>query len=78
MVTGKPALVVYARGGEYPAGSPMEGYDMQKKYMDIALGFMGFTNVKSIIVEPTLAGPDVEAVKKTAAIAEARKLAENF
>lgn len=66
LVKGKPFTVVYARGGEYPTDSPM---DFQKKYIDLVLGFIGFTDIKSIIVEPTLAGgPDTAKAKCEEAI----------
>lgn len=79
LVIGKPSLCVYARGGEYAPGTPSEGYDLQKKYMEIILGFMGFTNIKSIVVEPTLAGgPEKAKAKQAAAVTQAQKLAAVF
>ncbi len=61
LVTGKPAAVVYARGGEYTSSEAAAGMDFQKRYMDLWLGFIGFTNVSMILVEPTLGDPsDVE------------------
>lgn len=56
LVTGKRAAVIYARGGEYSDGKPGSAFDFQKKYMDIALGFIGLTDIINIIVEPTLGG----------------------
>lgn len=79
LVTGKPLLAVYARGGEYPTGSPGEALDMQTKYLQQILGFIGFTNIRSVIVEPTLQGSAeaIEVKVQQAAIA-AKKIAENF
>jgi FMN-dependent NADH-azoreductase len=57
LVTGKPVVAVYARGGAYGAGSGMEAYDAQSPYLKQALGFIGFTDIKDIFVEPTLASP---------------------
>ena len=76
LVTGKPLVVVYARGGEYPAGSPSAAYDMQKPYVELAFHFMGFTDIRSIVLEPTLSGTaeEIEARKK-ALMPEARRLA---
>ncbi|MHC5179239.1 MAG: FMN-dependent NADH-azoreductase, partial [Planctomycetota bacterium] len=55
----KPIVVVYARGGAYVTGSEYEAFDLQKKYMELVLGFMGFQNGLSIVVEPTMHGaPD--------------------
>ncbi|HUT84127.1 MAG TPA: NAD(P)H-dependent oxidoreductase, partial [Thermodesulfobacteriota bacterium] len=35
LIVGKPLLAVYARGGEYPAGSEAEAFDLQKKYVEL-------------------------------------------
>ena len=79
LVTGKPILCVYARGGAYSEGTGLENMDMQKRYVDLALGFMGFTEIHSLIVEPTLhGGPGVALEKRQAAIDGAVKLAETF
>lgn len=79
LVTGKPILIAYARGGAYPPGTPAEGYDLQTKYLELILGFIGFTDIRRIIVEPTLeAGPEVAQAKRQAAIAQARDMAKNF
>jgi FMN-dependent NADH-azoreductase len=74
-VANKPFLAIYARGGEH-AGEPD---DLQTKYIEVIFGAIGFTDIKSIIVEPTLQdGPDVTEKKVKAAIGSARKIAENF
>ncbi len=79
LLTGKKTVAIYARGGEYPAGSPAEAVDFQKRYMDTILGFMGLTDVTSILAEPTLAGGpdkahDVVEKARVAATAAARAL----
>jgi FMN-dependent NADH-azoreductase len=74
LVTGKPAVVIYARGGAYGPGSGAEGYDQQSGYMRQILGFLGFTDIKEIFVEPTLAS----ATSKDEAIAAAKPKAEAF
>jgi FMN-dependent NADH-azoreductase len=79
MVTGKPVFTVYARGGEYPEGTDYAAYDFQKKYFETIMGFMGFADFKSVVVEPTLqGGAEVAANKKEAAIGQAREIAEKF
>jgi FMN-dependent NADH-azoreductase len=79
LVLGKPAFIAYARGGEYPAGTPGEAFDFQKKYLECILGFIGITDVRSVVVEPTLGGgPDVAAKKRDAAIVKAREMAKAF
>ncbi len=75
LVTGRPAVVVYARGGDYSAPEAAPA-DMQRPYVEHILRFIGFTDVRSIVVEPTLAGgPDVAADRLAAAVAQAEELA---
>ncbi len=79
LVTGNPVLAIYARGGEYAEDSDFAAYDLQKRYMEVVLGFIGFTDIRSIVVEPTLmGGPDTATAKREAAIAEAREIAGDF
>jgi FMN-dependent NADH-azoreductase len=79
LVTGKPIFVSYARGGEYPAGTDFEAYDFQTKYVELILGFIGFTDIRSLVVEPTLAkGPDAAKRKRDELILEAREMARDF
>lgn len=79
LVLGKPLLAVYARGGEYPAGTKEEAFDLQKKYIETIFGFMGFENMRSIVVEPTLMGePDVMKDRLQQALEKATKAAEEF
>ena len=76
---GKPFLVVYSRGGQYQAGSGAEAFDLQKKYVELILGFIGFEDTKSIIVEPTLqGGPDIAQEKLADAIRQAGRIAADF
>lgn len=77
LVTGKPVAVVYARGGAY-SNDATKGLDFQKGYMDLLLGFIGFTNIQSILVEPTLAAPADVAKTEDAAIALATSIAKLF
>jgi len=78
LVTGKKAAVVYARGGAYPAGSAGEAFDLQKKYMELFLGFIGFTDITPIVVEPTLGKPESVERTKAEAAARARSAAGAF
>ena len=78
LVIGKKAAVVYARGGAYPAGSEGEGSDLQKKYMELILGFIGFTDITPIVIEPTLAKPESVETTKAEAAAKARSAAGAF
>jgi FMN-dependent NADH-azoreductase len=79
LVKDRPVFVAYARGGEYPPGTAGEAFDLQKKYLELILGFMGLSDVRSIVVEPTLAkGKDVAEQKRTEAIEKARQMAKDF
>ena len=79
LVVGKPMLVVYARGGEYPPGSGTEVFDLQTKYIELIFGFIGFENIRSVIIEPTLqGGPDVTKAKLKEATSRAREIAVDF
>jgi FMN-dependent NADH-azoreductase len=79
LVTGKPIALVYARGGAYSEGTGGEGFDLQRRYMEQILGFIGFNDIHSIVVEPTLnVTHDEKAKILESAIAEARVVAANF
>ena len=77
LVTGRPATVIHARGGEYPPGSETEQFDLQKRYMDLWLGFIGLTEIQSIVVEPTLDQNRAEEARQ-AAIRQARAMGADF
>jgi FMN-dependent NADH-azoreductase len=79
LVKNKPVFIAYARGGEYPAKTEKEAFDLQKKYFELLLAFIGFTNISSIVVEPTLvSGADVAKQKRTAAIEKTKQMAKLF
>jgi FMN-dependent NADH-azoreductase len=78
LVLGKPIFVSYSRGGAYEKGSAAEAFDLQTKYLQLALGFIGFTDIRTLVVEPTLAGPDVAKQKREEAIAKAKEMALKF
>jgi FMN-dependent NADH-azoreductase len=76
LVTGRPAVLVLARGGGYAPGSASESYDMQKPYLELILRFIGFTDIRTVIVEPTLAGEEAAAKALAAAGTQAAELAK--
>jgi len=78
LVTGRPAMLILARGGEYSEGGPTITWDFQRTYLETILGFIGFTDIRKIIVEPTLQGHELGAQKLAAAQALARELAAQF
>lgn len=76
---GKRAALILARGGAYPAGTPGAALDFQRPYLETTLGFMGITDVRTIVVEPTLMeGPDRAAELLKAAQVQAREMAKGF
>jgi FMN-dependent NADH-azoreductase len=79
LVTGKSVFIAYSRGGAYPAGTEMEAFDFQTKYLELALGFMGLTDVRTVVVEPALMnGPEAAAKAKADAIGKAKDIAKTF
>lgn len=74
LVTGRPAVLILARGGAY--GGEGAAFDFQKPYLRAILGFIGFADIREVIIEPTLqAGPAVAEEKARQAEKLARKLA---
>lgn len=77
LVTGKPAAVVYARGGAY-GSEEAQDMDFQKSYLEFLLGFVGFTEIHPIVFEPTLGSPEDVAKTEAGTIASAEKIAAKF
>lgn len=77
LVTGKPGTVIYARGGDY-SSTETRAMDFQKTYMEMLLGFIGFQDIQTILVEPTLTDPEskerILAAAKDRAITFAKQL----
>lgn len=79
LVTGKPILVIYARGGDYKPGSKNEFFDLQTRYVELIFAFIGFNHIRSVIVEPTLqGGPDVAVAVRQEAVYKLRIMAPDF
>ncbi len=58
LVTGRSAVVIYARGGSYTDDPNTTSLDFQKPYLETLLGFIGFSNIQSVVIEPTLGTPE--------------------
>jgi len=69
LVTGKSLIVIYARGGAYGPGTGAEGYDQQSTYLKQFFGFIGFSNIEEIFVEPMLSPAKDETVLAAGKIA---------
>jgi FMN-dependent NADH-azoreductase len=78
LVTEKPVAAIYARGGAYGPGTGAESYDLQKPYLEHILGFIGFRNFKTIIVEPTLSTPEEKDKSMKSATKLAKTIAASF
>ena len=78
LVAGKPIAVVYARGGAYGSGTGAESYDLQKAYLEHILGFIGFSDFRNILVEPTLVSSEDKEKTMAAAKEEAKSVAAGF
>lgn len=73
LVTDKPVTLIYARGGDYESVES-SAMDFQQPYMEMILGFIGFEEINSVFVEPTLAAPEIKAQR----LAEAKDHAVDF
>jgi FMN-dependent NADH-azoreductase len=78
LIPDKPLFIAYSRGGAYPPGTESEAFDFQTKYLEFILGFMGLRDVRKVVIEPTLGGPDLAKEGKQAAIAAAEEMAKSF
>jgi FMN-dependent NADH-azoreductase len=65
-------LPVRARGRAYGPGSGAERWDQQSTYLKHIFGFIDFTDIQEIFIEPTEANP----TSKIEALAVARQKAE--
>jgi len=72
---GKPICVIYARGGSFGDDSP---FDFQKKYLNFILSFIGFTDIQSIVCQPTLKDEKTVSTAQNHAIAQAQTFAKTF
>jgi FMN-dependent NADH-azoreductase len=72
LITNRKLLIIYARGGAYDAKSGSENLDLQKRYMECIMKFIGFEDIDSIIIEPTLGSAELkeESLKKATELAK--------
>lgn len=76
LVSGRPAVIIAARGGEYTSSPAAVALDFQLPYLKTLLGFIGFTDIRAITIEPTLAGgPAAAEAALTTAQDQARRMA---
>lgn len=73
LLQGRSALLICARGLDYsPTGAtPAGSYDFQKPYLEAWLRFIGVSQIRTVIAEKTLFGPDVDRASRGRACAQA-------
>jgi len=71
LVTGKTATLILARGGEYSSSAEAGSMDHQKPYLEMILGFIGITEIKIILIEPTLTDAETKTLAITSATEQA-------
>lgn len=77
LMSGKPAVHIQARGGFYSEG-PAKAVEFGDSYLRTVLGFVGITDVESVIVEGQNAAPDQAEAIKAKAIENAKQVAQAF
>ncbi len=78
LITGKPAVGIYARGFPFGPGSGNEKSDFQVPYLHQVLGYIGFTDIQDIIVEPTAMDADSKEKALGEGMTKAEQLARSF
>lgn len=53
---GRRAQLILSRAGDYQPAAPAAPMDFQKPYLEFIFGFMGFSDVRTFSIEPTLLG----------------------
>jgi FMN-dependent NADH-azoreductase len=77
LLTDKKAVHIQARGGIY-SEAPMKEMEFGDRYLKAVLGFIGITDVQSIIVEGMAQFPNEAEGIKEKAIKQAQEVAKNF
>lgn len=79
LVTGKPVQLILTRAGAYTPPAPNAWMDHQTGYLQFIFRFLGFTDIRTLAVEPTmLHGPEVAAASVQAASDAARAAGAAF
>jgi FMN-dependent NADH-azoreductase len=79
LVSGRPLMLILARGGAYQSGNPCETFDFQESYLRCIFGFIGFTDIRAIHIQGTLQNkPEQVEADTRKAIAEASVTATDF
>ena len=74
LLRGKTVFICSSRGGIYSHG-PMAGHDFVLPYLRAALGFIGLTNIHTVVAEGLSMGPEPRAASLAQAKQQALALA---
>lgn len=74
LVTGKKVILVLAKGGVYSSGT-MAPLDHMEPHLYTSLGFLGMTDVETVVIEGTAMGPEATEEALASARAKAQTLA---
>lgn len=74
LVQGKKLILVLASGGVYSVG-PMASFNHVEPYLRSSLGFLGLTDVETVLIEGTAMGPEATEQAVVNAKAKAETLA---
>jgi FMN-dependent NADH-azoreductase len=78
LVSGRPMALLLARGGAYQSGNPLETFDFQESYLRSIFGFIGFTDVRSVVLQSTFGQQEELAEAMPHALTAARSMAREF
>jgi len=79
LVTGRPLMLILARGGAYQTGNPCETFDFQETYLRSIFGFIGFSDIRTVYIQGTLQNkPEQVEADTRKAIAKASDAAMEF
>jgi FMN-dependent NADH-azoreductase len=79
LVTGRPLMLLLARGGVYRSGNPQETLDFQETYLRCIFGFIGFTDIRAVAIQGTLQNkPEQLDADMRKAMATAQGAAQEF
>ena len=74
LMAGKRVILAPARGGFYGQGSPFAAFEHMEAYLRTVFGFLGVTDIETIVVEGLAGGPDARASAMERATAAAHEL----
>jgi len=74
LVVNRRAVVIYTSGGEYKQ-PPAAAFDLQSKYLELWLHFIGFQDIVAVTAAPMLGGEELKQTALVQAENELRALA---